>query len=86
MLKREITNALNATTASDFNLRHIAPPATGATSTPYVAAPPASGVARPSSADSTFRTEGTYSRRIGHFGNNVYVTFSNNDDIASKKA
>ena len=52
---------------------------------PNVAAPPA-GPTRSISSDSTFIAEGTFSRRMDHVGNNVLVTFSNNDEIASRKA
>ena len=52
----------------------------------YIAAPPASGMLRPNSAGPTPSGDGTFTRRMGIAGNNVWVTFSSNDEIASKKA
>ena len=67
---------------------HVAAPtASGGTSTPYVAAPPASGVAAPDPMESAFvNADGIFSHRMGQVGNNIMVTFSSNDEIASRKA
>ena len=96
-LKREVTNALNT---SEFVGQQATPRVPSATSTPYaaappapdaslpsyIAAPPASGMPRPSSAGPTPSGDGTFTCRMGIAGNNVRVTFSSNDEIASKKA
>ena len=77
-----------------------APPMRSATSTPYaaaapapdaslpsyIAAPPAAGMHRPHPADAARGDEGIFTRRMGIAGNNVWVTFSSNDEIAFKKA
>ena len=95
-LKREVTNALNTTGVS---LHQAAPQAPGATSMPYVAtpqapsaglpsyitAPPASGIARSSSVGPATSSDGTFVPRMGIAGNNIWVTFSSNDEIASQK-
>ena len=52
----------------------------------YIAAPPASGIARPSSAGPAASSDGTFVCRMGIAGNNVWVTFPGNDEIASRKA
>ena len=96
-LKPEATNALNTT---EFVGQQATPQVPSATTTPYVAAPPApdasmpsyiaappaSGMLRPNSAGPTPSGDGTFTRRMGIAGNNVWVTFSSNDEIASKKA
>ena len=84
-LKREVTNALNTT---EFAGQQATPRVPSATSTPYVAtppapdasmpsyiaAPPASGMLRPSSAGPAPSGDGTFTRRMGIAGNNVWVT------------
>ena len=91
-LKREVTNALNTTEfiGQQATLRvpsatstpyAAAPPAPDASLPSYIAAPPASGMPMPSSAPSG---DGTFTRRMDIAGNNVWVTFSSNDEIASK--
>ena len=62
------------------------------TSTPNAAASTALGAAAtaPPNLDPIesilVKADGTYSRQMGHIGNNVKVSFSNDDDIAFKKA
>ena len=60
------------------------PPAPDATMPSYIAAPPAPNRPRPNPAIPS--DDGTFTRRMGIAGNNVWVTFSSNDEIASKKA
>ena len=80
-LKRDVSHALN--TSTSFSLPHVALLASGATSMPYAAAPPAPGAPDPT--ESTFlNAEGTFSCRMGHVGNRVMVTFSSNDEVASQ--
>ena len=63
-----------------------AAPAPDASLPSYIAAPPAAGMHRPHPADPARGDEGIFTRRMGIAGNNVWVTFSSNDEIASKKA
>ena len=84
-LKREVQNAINTT----FNISQI--PQVRFTSTPNAAASTAPGAAAaPVNLDPKesilVNADGTYSRQMGHVGNNVRVTFCTNDEIASKKA
>ena len=101
-LKEDVTNVLSATEFIGPQATPKAPPAAprvpSATSTPYgatppapdatmpsyIAAPPAPNRPRPNPAIPS--DDGTFTRRMGIAGNNVWVTFSSNDEIASKKA
>ena len=82
-LKREVQNAINNSVTSQA-------PQVRFTSTPNAAASTASGATTPPNLDPIesilVNSDGTYSRQMGHVGNNVRVTFSNNDDTAFKKA
>ena len=101
-LKEDVTNVLSATEfvgpQATPQVPSTAPWVPSATSTPYAAAPPApdptmpsyiaaptaSGMPRPNPAIPS--GDGTFTHRMGIAGNNVWVTFSSNDEIASKKA
>ena len=76
------SDLLSVVTPTSFSLPNIALLASGTTSPPYTAAQQATGTPNP--ADSTFvNADGNLSCRMGHVGNNVMVTFSSNDKIAS---
>ena len=84
--KREIQNMVNTT----INVPQA--PQVRFTSTPNAAAHTAPGIARPppmnvDPMDSIHvHSDGTYSRQMGHVGNNALVTFSSDDETASRKA
>ena len=96
-LEQEVANALNTT---DFAGQQATTRAPSATSTPhaaaapapdaslpsYIAAPPAPRVQVPYSTHPAVGDDGTFTRRMGIAGNNVWVTFSSTDEIASRKA
>ena len=101
-LKEDVTNVLSATEfvgpQATPQAPHAAPRVPSATSTPYAATPPAPDATMPSyiaapPAPNRPRPnpaipsdDGTFTCRMGIAGNNVWVTFSSNDEIASKKA
>ena len=63
-----------------------AAPAHDASLPSYIVTPPAAGMPRPHPIHPAQGDEGTFTCRMGIAGNNVWVTFSSNDEIASKKA
>ena len=100
-LKEDVINVLSATEfvgpQATPRVPSAVPRVPSATSTPYAAAalapdaslssaPTAAGMHRPHPADPARGDEGIFTRRMGIAGNNVWVTFSSNDEIASKKA